>query len=281
MKKFISIIFLCFFSSTLLHTQIVSNKEIIVRFSQKAESKNSLTGISVFDNALIKYDVKKITPIIENKRFYIYHISCEKELDFKEFDDLASTKSEIIYTQHNYLNKMLSVTPNDPRYNEQWGLKSIKTNNAWDIEKGNEQVIIGIIDSGVDYNHPDLSNNIWINHNEIPYNGIDDDDNGFIDDWQGWDFTDTDILDALGDFNERDNDPMDDLGHGTHCAGIISAMTNNNIGIAGVSWFCKLMNIRAGFRTTAGGYLEDDDVSFFCIKIICSINLLLCTHFFD
>lgn len=261
MKKLISIIFLCIFSSTLLQAQLVSNREIIVRFSQKAESARWRTGISIFDSTLVKYNVKKITPILESKALYIYHILCEKEIDFEEFEDLTNTKSEIIYTHPNYLNKMLSITPNDPRFYDQWGLEAIKANKAWEIEKGNEQIIIGIIDSGIDYNHPDLINNIWINLNEIPDNGIDDDGNGFVDDWQGWDFTDTEILDALGDCRERDNNPMDDLGHGTHCAGIMGAQTNNNIGIAGVSWFCKLMNIRAGFRTTAGGFLEDDDVS--------------------
>ncbi|MCD6101980.1 MAG: S8 family serine peptidase, partial [Candidatus Cloacimonetes bacterium] len=261
MKKLICIIILSFFSVIILQAQVVSNNEVIVRFSQKAETKNSLTGISSFDNVISRYNVQKITPVLENKGFYIYHILCEKKLDFEELKNLVNIKSEIIYVQPNYINKMLSVTPNDPKYYKQWGLEAIRANKAWDIEKGNEQVVIGLIDSGVDYNHPDLANNIWINPDEIPDNGIDDDNNGFIDDWQGWDFTDTEMLEALGDCRERDNDPMDDLGHGTHCAGIISAQTNNNLGVAGVTWFCKLMNIRAGFRTTAGGFLEDDDVS--------------------
>jgi len=261
MKKLICIIILSFFSVIILHAQVVSNNEVIVRFSQKAETKNSLTGISSFDNVISRYNVQKITPVLENKEFYIYHILCEKKLNFEELKNLVNIKSEIIYVQPNYINKMLSVTPNDPKYYKQWGLEAIRANKAWDIEKGNEQVVIGLIDSGVDYNHPDLVNNIWINPDEIPDNGIDDDNNGFIDDWQGWDFTDTEMLDALGDCRERDDDPMDDLGHGTHCAGIISAQTNNNLGVAGVTWFCKLMNIRAGFRTTAGGFLEDDDVS--------------------
>ena len=141
-----------FFSVIILQAQVVPNREIIVRFSQKAETKNSLTGISSFDNVISRYNVQKITPVLENKGFYIYHILCEKKLDFEELKNLENIKSEIIYVQPNYINKMLSVTPNDPKYYKQWGLEAIKANKAWDIEKGNEQVVIGLIDSGVDYN---------------------------------------------------------------------------------------------------------------------------------
>lgn len=250
--------------------QTASPYEIIVRFTDKAESKGILTGVPAFDTVITKYNVQKIHSIIEKKNLYIYHITCEQKLNFEEFDNLSKGNAEIIYTQPNYLNKMLSITPNDPEYYQQWGLRAIKANKAWEIEKGNEQVVIGLIDSGVDYNHPDLADNIWLNYGEIGLdndgndkqtNSIDDDDNGFVDDWQGWDFTDTKILDAMGDCHDRDNDPMDDLGHGTHCSGIMAAQTNNNLGVAGVTWFCKVMNIRAGFRTPSGGFLEDDDVS--------------------
>lgn len=248
-------------SQMLISAENFSANEILVRFSVKAESRGLSTGISSFDNLIENYKVKKITPILEKDGFYIYHISCKKEIDFSKFENLSKDNSEIIYTQPNGLNKMLSITPNDPEYYEQWGFEAIGADKSWEIEKGNEQIVIGLIDSGIDYNHFDLSNNIWINPNEIPDNGIDDDENGFIDDWQGWDFTDTEILDAIGDCRDRDNDPLDNHGHGTHCAGIISADTNNNLGVAGTTWFCKIMNIRAGFRTPEGGFLEDDDVA--------------------
>ena len=92
--------------------------------------------------------------------------------------------------------------------------------------------MIGVIDTGVDYNHPDLAANIWTNPGEIPGNGIDDDGNGYVDDVHGWDFV------------NDDNDPMDDNGHGTHCSGTIGGVGNNGIGVAGVNWNVKIVGIK-------------------------------------
>jgi len=261
MKK-IALILLCLAcASQLLGKPNYSSHELIARFSEKVVFKDGTTGIDAFDSFLDQFGVQSSEPIIEKPDLHIYKFTCEKEIDFSAIIELFQKDESIIYTQPNYLNEMLSITPNDPYYYKQWGLPAINADNAWEIEKGNEQVIIAIIDSGIEYDHPDLEQNIWINHGEIPDNYIDDDQNGYIDDWMGWDFTETNIIDAMGDFRERDNDPRDDLGHGTHIAGIISAQTNNHIGVSGTTWFVKCMNLRAGFRTTLGGYLEDDDVS--------------------
>ena len=135
------------------------------------------------------------------------------------------------------------LIPNDPDFNKQWHLHNsgqyggtidadIDAPEAWDIETGDSDVIIAIIDSGIDYTHPDLENNIWSNEGEIPDNRIDDDENGYIDDVIGW------------DWRNNDNDPLDDLGHGTMCAGIASAVGNNNIGVTGVCWNCKIMPLK-------------------------------------
>ena len=110
---------------------------------------------------------------------------------------------------------------------------------------GSSDVVIAVIDTGVDYNHMDLRNNIWINTAEIPNNGKDDDGNGYIDDVYGWD--------CVG----NDNDPMDDNGHGTHVAGIIAA-ENNEIGGVGIAYNCKIMVLKAG---NSSGYFNNSDIA--------------------
>ena len=110
---------------------------------------------------------------------------------------------------------------------------------------GSPDVVIAIIDTGVDYNHQDLRNNIWVNPAEIPDNGIDDDGNGYIDDIHGWD--------CVGD----DNDPMDDNGHGTHVAGIAAA-ENNKLGTVGIAYNCKIMALKAG---NSSGYFNNSDIA--------------------
>jgi subtilisin family serine protease len=133
--------------------------------------------------------------------------------------------------------------PNDPLYNQQWYIPEIKADSLWNITTGDTTQVIGILDTGVDWHHPDLANKIWINTKEIPNNGIDDDGNGYIDDVRGWDFV------------NNDNNPMDDNSHGTHCAGIAAAETNNGIGIAGVSWGAKVMPIKV-FQSNGIGYFS-------------------------
>ena len=163
--------------------------------------------------------------------------------------------------EYNYLRPTLAdaVVPNDPKYPEQWSLPLMKLPQAWAIEKGNRSVVIAIIDSGIDYRHDDLAPKVWINPDEIPENGLDDDGNGYIDDVYGWDFTDAPNIQAEGDYLEGDNEPIDESGHGTHVAGIAGAMPDNGIGIAGVAWECPLMAIRAGLSLGGSSRMQDDD----------------------
>ncbi len=123
--------------------------------------------------------------------------------------------------------------PNDPLYGQQNYIPAIHADAVWDSVNGKDSTqVIAILDTGIDWLHPDLSPNLWINPGEIPGNGIDDDGNGYADDVRGWDLV------------NNDNNPMDDNGHGTHVAGIAAARGNNNIGISGISPRAKIMALK-------------------------------------
>ncbi len=168
--------------------------------------------------------------------------------------------------QFNTLNRFCAdvgeqVVPTDPRYEEQWNLRALNLPKAWTVERGTPEVIVAVVDSGIDRLHPELRSQLWQNSNEIAGNGIDDDRNGYVDDINGWDFSDAPTMPGRGDWTERDNAPDDESGHGTHVAGIIAAEPNNGIGIAGIAWNCRLMPLRAGFISDAGAFLQSDDVA--------------------
>ncbi len=141
-----------------------------------------------------------------------------------------------------YVSTNQTVTPNDPyygsrgtwgqAYDDLWGIKKINSAGAWQTTTGSSSVVVADIDTGVDRNHEDLSANMWTNTAETPGNGKDDDLNGYIDDYFGWDFV------------NNDGDPMDDNGHGTHTAGTIGAVGNNAVGVVGVSWNTKIMAVK-------------------------------------
>ncbi len=160
----------------------------------------------------------------------------------------------VLYAEPNYIVHTTAV-PNDPRFPELFGLDNngqtggtadadIDAPEAWDISVGNPDVVVGVVDTGIDYNHEDLAGNVFVNPNEIAGNGVDDDANGFIDDVHG--------MNAI----TGSGDPFDDHSHGTHCSGTIGAVGNNGVGVAGVNHDVTIMGLK--FLSSGGsGTLED------------------------
>lgn len=151
---------------------------------------------------------------------------------------------EVAYAEPNFRVSVAAIDPDDPRYPDQWHLKNtgqdggtvdadVDADLAWSYETGSASTRIGVIDTGVDYTHPDLDGNVWVNAAEQSGTpGADDDGNGYIDDIYGWDAVDD------------DGDAMDGHGHGTHVAGILGAEGNNADGVSGVSWDVSIVPIR-------------------------------------
>ncbi len=169
------------------------------------------------------------------------------------------------WAERNHYVSLNATTPDDPLFAQDWGLHNtgqvvqsltgtadadIDAPEAWDQTTGSSDVVVAVVDTGVDYSHPDLVANIWTNPGETgggkESNGVDDDGNGYVDDWRGWNFG----LDT--------NDPMDAVGHGTHVAGTIGAAGDNGTGVTGVNWNVRIMPLRVA---DAGGNLSDAAVA--------------------
>jgi len=137
----------------------------------------------------------------------------------------------------------MAALPNDPSFSRLWGLHhtgqvpgvsdaDIDAPEAWQTVTGSRSVVVAVVDTGIDYSHPDLAANMWRNPREVAGDRIDNDGNGFVDDVYGWDFA------------NNDADPFDDEGHGTHVAGTIGAVGNDGVGISGVNWQVSLMALK-------------------------------------
>ena len=184
-----------------------------------------------------------------------YLVRLNGDMDEKSLQQRAKEllgESAVVSVEANTIYHLFGQSPNDTDFAKQWGLANsgqgggkagadISALAAWDVSHGSKNILVGIIDTGIDYTHPELVANIWHNPGESGLdaqgrdkssNGIDDDNNGYIDDYMGWDFI------------NKDNDPMDDHNHGSHVAGVIGGRGNNGVGIAGINWDVSMVPIK-------------------------------------
>ncbi len=268
MKKWMVVLF--FSVSVPVEAVHITPGELLIRLTPEAAADSQRlqadAPIAVLHATLMVESLRPLftylaRPALQLNLTRTYLLRFSPDVPLKTIKAAYAESPLIEAVEFNYLRSTFASNevPNDPRYPEQWNLPLMKLPQAWAIEKGDKRVIIAIIDSGIDYTHPDLAPKTWVNPHEIPHNGLDDDRNGYVDDIHGWDFTDAPTLQAEGDFTEGDNEPIDESGHGTHVAGIAGAMVGNGIGIAGVAWHCPLMPIRAGLSLGGSARMQDDD----------------------
>ena len=240
-----------------LSAQDFGINQIIVKFDENvpdSEKRKIRFEWEVFNH--------KSLPLINAELWYLPDIDKSEQKSGNTIDDqMRKLKNHpyFKYAEPNYIFNLLE-TSNDPYLSEQWYLEKTDAQTAWNINTGSPSVVVGIMDTGIDWTHPDLANNVWTNAGEDTdgdgilqfnagsqtweidpddINDIDDDGNGYIDDWLGWNF----IHHSNNVLDDHLND-VTGFGHGTHCAGIVAAAGNNATGVSGINWNAKLAALK-------------------------------------
>jgi len=210
-------------------------------FSQEIETKKTTENF-VTGELIIKL----------KNRSKIYKLK-DPGFNLQDWQTIVLEIPEVEWAEPNYL-LQASYLPSDPYYHEQWYLDKVKAPQAWDLTKGgSEDIIIAVLDTGVDIDHPDLKDNIWVNLDELKGDGIDNDNNGYIDDFNGWDFVQN-VPNPKPKFDKEYTEGG--IHHGTLVSGIAAAIGNNLEGVVGVAWKSKIMPLRV-LNSEGTGSIED------------------------
>jgi len=214
--------------------------ELLVRFKNdgaKPDSIGQAVRVSVHES--VGADLKRRFKFIP---WDCVKVSAANRAELQEIAQRYLDNPNVAYVEPNYRIYPVDTVPNDAAYGTLWGMERINAPQAWDFTTGNDEIVVAVIDTGINLTHEDLVDNLWTNPGEIADDGIDNDGNGYVDDVQGWDFL------------NNDNDPSDDHGHGTHCAGTVGGVGNNGVGVVGVCWNVKMVGIK--FLGQNGGSTE-------------------------
>jgi uncharacterized repeat protein (TIGR01451 family) len=223
--------------------------EVLVRFKSESQARTTKIDSLRVEGRSVPLKLERIEASDVLTGLRLAHVDPVETLQAAE---ALAARSDVLYAEPNYTREPLAA-PNDPFYQDLWALKNtgsifgnagtflpgsdIDAEHAWDITTGSRDVVVGIVDGGIDGNHPDLQQNMWVNPAEIPGNGQDDDGNGVIDDINGFDFFHN--QGSVFDPGSADSD-----NHGTHVAGIVGAVGNNGTGVVGVNWQVSLMSLK-------------------------------------